>query len=51
MESNAKTWAPLTDSDGLDLDTLLGGRVRDVVGVLVLQNILAAEGVDEGCAA
>jgi hypothetical protein len=35
------------NSDGLDLDTLLNGRVGRIIGILVLQNTLAAESVDE----
>jgi hypothetical protein len=40
----------LTDGDGLDADTLLDVSVFSIVGILALQNLLAAESVDEGCA-
>lgn len=36
-----------TDSDRLDLDALFGGRIADIVALLVLQNALAAKRVDE----
>jgi hypothetical protein len=40
----------LTDGDGLDADTLLDVSVFSIVGILALQNLLAAESVDESCA-
>lgn len=40
-----------TNGDGLDPDALLDMRISIVVGVLALQDLLSAEGVDEGCAA
>lgn len=41
----------LTDSHGLDTDTLLKVSIGSIIGVLALQNLLAAESVDECCAA
>jgi hypothetical protein len=40
-----------TDCDGLDLDALLDVGGAGVVRLLVLKDRLAAEGVDERCAA
>lgn len=40
----------LTDSDGFDADTLLEVGIGSIIGILALQNLLAAERVDEGCA-
>lgn len=37
-----------TDGKGLDLDALLDVRVGSIVGFLVLEDRLAAEGVDKG---
>jgi hypothetical protein len=42
---------PLTDSHGLDTDTLLKVSIGSIIGILALQNLLAAESVDECCAA
>lgn len=39
-----------TDSDGLYPDTLLHMGIGRVVRVLVVQDILAAEGIDKGSA-
>lgn len=39
-----------TDSDGLDPYALLDMRIGRVVGFLALQDLAAAEGVDESCA-
>lgn len=41
----------LTDSHGLDTDTLLKVSIGSIIGILALQNLLAAESVDECCAA
>lgn len=38
-----------TNCDGLDLHALLDMGDRRVIRVLVLQNLLAAQSVDEGC--
>jgi hypothetical protein len=46
LEALAET-ARHTDSDGLDLDTLLGSSIADIVALLVLEDVLAAERVDE----
>lgn len=40
-----------TDSDGLNLDTILNVGIGSIVGILMRKNILVAEGVDEGSAA
>lgn len=40
-----------TNGDGLDFDAILDVGHGGVVGVLVVEDALAAEGVDEGCAA
>lgn len=45
------TARPRTNCDGLDLNTLLDMRGGWVVGVLVSEDLLAAEGVDKGCPA
>jgi hypothetical protein len=37
-----------TNSDRLDLDTLLDVGVSHVISILVLEDILAAESVDKG---
>jgi hypothetical protein len=41
---------PLTDSDGLDANTLLDVGMLCIIGLLALQHLLSAESVDEGCA-
>jgi hypothetical protein len=41
-------WGLRTDSDWLNLNALLDVRVGRVIRVLALQDLLAAEGVDEG---
>lgn len=38
-----------TDSNRLDLDALLDVSAVGVVGILVAENGLTAQGVDEGC--
>jgi hypothetical protein len=40
-----------TDGDGRNLDAILNVGVRSIVGILVLQNTLAAKSVDEGSTA
>lgn len=40
-----------TDCDGLDLDSLFDVSIGEVINVLVLKDILAAEGVDKGSTA
>lgn len=40
-----------TNSDRLDLDTLLDMCRRRVVSILVLKNLPTTQGVDEGCTA
>jgi hypothetical protein len=40
-----------TDGDGLDLDALLDMCRCGVIRLLVLEDLLAAERVDEGCPA
>lgn len=37
-----------TNCDGLDLDALLDVGGRGIIGVLMGENLFAAEGVDEG---
>lgn len=39
----------LTDSHGLDTDTLLKVGIGSIVGILALQNLLATESVDKSC--
>jgi hypothetical protein len=40
----------LTNGDGLNADTLLDVSIGSIIGILALQNLLAAESVDKGCA-
>lgn len=42
--------SPLTDSDGLDADTLLDVGMLCIIGLLALQHLLSTESVHEGCA-
>lgn len=37
-----------TDCDGLDLDTVFDVGIMGVIRILVLENVLAAKGVDKG---
>lgn len=41
----------LTDSHGLDADTLLKVGIGSIIGILALQDLLSAESVDKSCAA
>jgi len=40
----------LTNSDRLDADALFDVGIGSIVGILALQNLLAAESVDKSCA-
>jgi hypothetical protein len=40
-----------TDGDGLDLDTVFDVSIVGIIGILVLEDVLAAEGVDKGSTA
>lgn len=40
-----------TDCDGLNLDAVLDVGIVGIIGVLVLEDVLTAEGVDKGGAA
>lgn len=39
-----------TNSNGLDLNTILNLSIASIIGFLVLKHVLAAEGVYECCA-
>lgn len=40
-----------TDSNGLDFEAIFDVGIASIIGVLVLQDALAAKGVDKGCTA
>ena len=44
-------FALLTNCHRLDPDTFLEVRIGRIIGVFRLQDLLSAEGVDEGCSA
>ncbi len=41
-------WSYRTDGDGLNLDAVFDVSIVGIIGILVLENVLAAEGVDKG---